>query len=212
MIPLDTQTSSNNMAKLFSPYQQMRQVLNQWVDMPEARWNDIKAIFRVENYGKQDAVIFPGSRDHKLFFVCEGLLRVYTIADDGEEATKGFKTENIFAGPLAAFMLNLPSMYGVEALEKTTLLVARYKDMNDLYEQHPVFDRLGRRFMEEIVIQKELRERIALHQTAKERYQTFMRQFPELAQRVPLYHIASFLGITAESLSRVRNELARSVS
>lgn len=195
------------MTEVSSLYQHMREAVTRWVEMPTPQWNAFASIFRVEAFGKQDQVLLPGSAEHEFFFVSEGLLRVYSITDDGKESNKGFIAEDVFAGPLAAFMLGLPSLNGVETLEPTTLLMARYSDLTALYERHPVFDRLGRKFMEWLVIQKELRERIALHQTAKERYLAFVQQYPHFAQRVPQYHIASYLGMTAESLSRLRREL-----
>lgn len=189
-------------------YKQMKRALKEDVDLSDKQWKEFKSIFRIETFEKQAPIILPGYKKHELFFTCKGLLRVYTVAEDGKEATKGFKAENVFYGPLAAYRLSLPSMYGVEALEPSTLLMARFDDIYKLYEKQPVFDRLGRKLMEEIVIQKELRERIALHESAKDRYRTFQEKFPQFANRVPLYHIASFLGIAAESLSRIRGELA----
>lgn len=195
------------MRETASCYQQMRAAVERWVEMPASQWNEFAALFRVETFGRQDPVLLPGSMDYTFFFVAEGLLRVYTVAGNSKECNKGFIADNIFAGPLAAFMLGLPSLYGIEALEPTTLLTARYSDLIALYDRHPVFDRFGRTFMEWMVIQKELRERITLHQTAKERYLAFMEQYPQFAQRVPQYHIASYLGITPESLSRLRRTL-----
>src|SRR5262249_51493133 len=95
------------------------------------------------------------------------------------------------------------------ALEATTLLIAQYADFTDLFDQHPVFDRLGRILVEQQLIRKELRARSLLEQDATQRYLNFVRQESHLVQRVPQYHIASYLGITAVSLSRIRGSLAK---
>lgn len=77
-------------------------------------------------------------------------------------------------------------------------------DFVALFEQHPIFDRLGRKLAEWLLIRKELRARSLLQQQAKERYLDFEEQYPDLVKRVPQYHIASYLGITEVSLSRLK--------
>ena len=198
------------MAKLeISAYQQqMRTALTAWVEMPDSQWHDFRAIFRLKSVPDRDYVALPGTITHELLFVCAGLLRFYYAADDGSETNKAFIAENDFASPLAASALNLPIYYGIQALEPTTLLVASYKDFAALFEQHPLFDRLGRKMAERLLIRKELRTRSLLQQKAKDRYLNFVSQYPNLIKRVPQYHIASYLGITEVTLSRLKQELS----
>ena len=194
---------------IVTPYhQQLKTALAAWVDLDDDQWHRLVGLFEVRTAREQEHLLLPGDRIYELFFVCEGLLRFYYLADNGTESNKAFIAEDQFAGPLAASALDLPVIYGVQTLEPTTLLAARYADFVTLFEEHPVFDRLGRKLMEWMVVQKELRERVALHQTARERYLAFVQQYPQFAQRVPQYHIASYLGMTAESLSRLRRKLA----
>lgn len=192
-----------------NPHERMRAAAARLVELSESQWHEFSSRFDVRAFARHATVLLPGSVDHQFFFIAEGLLRVYTLGDDGREASKGFIGANAFGGPLAAFMLGMPSLYGVEALEDTTILAARYGDLFALYDRHPVFDRFGRKCMEALVVHKELRERIALHETARERYAAFVKHFPDLADRVPGYHVASYLGMTPESLSRIRTALAR---
>lgn len=185
----------------------MRDAIAPWVDLEEREWEALTAIFNIRTVSAQEYLFLPGSTKHELLFVCEGLLRFFYVADDGTESNKAFIAENAFAGSLAASTLNLPVIYGVQALEPATMLVARYQDFEALFEVHPVFDRLGRKMAELLLARKELRTRSFLQQQAKDRYLDFMAQYPDLLQRVPQYHIASYLGITEVTLSRLRRTL-----
>ncbi|WP_456424587.1 Crp/Fnr family transcriptional regulator [Rhodocaloribacter sp.] len=189
------------------PFSQMRTALAPWVELPDPLWDTFRSIFRVRTVPAHTPLLLPGDRIHELIFVGKGLLRFYYLSDEGTETNKAFITENMFAGPLAASVLDLPVLYGVEALEPTTMLVARYSDFTALYDHDPLFDRLGRKLAEYLLTRKELRARSLLQQQARDRYLDFLEKHPELAQRVPQYHIASYLGITEVSLSRLKRAL-----
>ena len=95
--------------------------------MLNAQWEQLAAIFQLKQVGDRDHVILPGATVHELYFVCRGLLRFYYLADDGTESNKAFVAENTFAGSLAAANLDLPMVYGIQALEPTEYLVAKFK-------------------------------------------------------------------------------------
>ncbi|BAZ13809.1 hypothetical protein NIES4071_56490 [Calothrix sp. NIES-4071] len=193
-----------NTAEKFTPHQQMQTAIAKWVDLAEQEWNLLASIFEVKTAQKQEYILLPGAKVHKLYFVCSGLLRFYYITDDCIESNKAFIVENTFAGSLAAYNLDLPILYGVQALEPTILLAAKFNDFVALFDRHPIFDRLGRKLAEWLLNRKELRSRSLLQQQAKERYLDFLEQYPDLVKRVPQYHIASYLGITEVSLSRLK--------
>ncbi len=182
----------------------LRIALVKWVDLAEQEWNLLASNFRVKLVQKHEYITLPGAKIHELYFVCSGLLRFYYITDKGMESNKAFITENTFAGSLAAYNLDLPILYGVQALEPTITLTANFSDFVALFEQHPIFDRLGRKLAEWLLVRKELRARSLLQQQAQERYLDFVKQYPDLVKRVPQYHIASYLGITEVSLSRLK--------
>lgn len=186
---------------------QMRAALTPWVNLAEPQWRTLASIFHPRAVDYHEYIIHPGSHAHHLFFVCSGLIRFYYVDDDGMESNKAFIIENQFAGSLAAFALDQPVLYGVQALEPTTMLVASYADFVALYDHHPAFDRVGRKLAEWLLLGKEIRTRSLLQHQASERYQEFVRYYPHLMNRVPQYHIASYLGITDVSLSRIKRAL-----
>lgn len=192
-------------------HEHLRNALAEWVTLTDTQWQQVAQIFQRREAALHEHLLLPGAMVHEVLFVCEGLLRFYYLNDKGDEANKAFIAENTFAGPLGASALNLPVLYGVQALEPTTLLVASFADFTALYDVDPIFDRLGRRLAEWLLMRKEVRARSLLQQQAKERYLDFVANHPDLVQRVPQYHIATYLGITEVSLSRLRRLLMQEV-
>jgi CRP-like cAMP-binding protein len=188
---------------------QLRAAIHRWVELNDRQWSALAAIFRQRNVTAGQHLLLPGSHVHELLFVCAGLLRFYYPTEKGGEANKAFIAEDTFAGPLASSLLNLPVIYGVQALEPSVLLAADYADFSALFDRDPVFDRLGRKLAEYLLVGKELRMRNLLLQQARERYLTFIEQHPDLVDRIPQYHIAAYLGITEVSLSRLKGDLRR---
>lgn len=191
-----------------NPFEQLRKSLNKWFALPDRQWAKLASVFSVRTVSKAQHILLPGDSVYELLFVCRGLLRFYYLSDEGAESNKAFVAENTFAGPLAAAALGLPVIYGIEAMEETTLLICDYAAFTALYGEDPVFDHIGRKLAELILMRKELRTRSLLQQTALERYKDFVERHPSLIQRVPQYHIASYLGITEVSLSRLRRNLS----
>ncbi|MDX1660774.1 MAG: Crp/Fnr family transcriptional regulator [Gemmatimonadota bacterium] len=189
-------------------YPRLRRALARWSDLPNPQWEELASIFRERQVPAGAYLLRPGDEDYDLMFVGEGLLRIYYIGEEGREWNKAFPAEGGFAGPLATALLGEPSRYGIQALEPSRLLAARYADYFELLESHPAFDRLGRRIVEWVLGQRELRERSLLQDGAAERYAEFRARHPELIGRVPQYHVASYLGVTEVTLSRLRGALA----
>lgn len=188
---------------------QLRAAVHRWVELDDTHWAELAAIFRQRTVAAGTHLLLPGSHIHELIFVCSGLLRFYYLSAKGGEANKAFVAEGAFAGPLASSALNLPVIYGAQALEPSVLLVAGYAEFTALFDRHPVFDRLGRKLAEYLLIGKELRMRALLLHQARDRYLAFVEQHPDLIERIPQYHIAAYLGITEVSLSRLKGELRR---
>ncbi|WP_054532789.1 Crp/Fnr family transcriptional regulator [Herpetosiphon geysericola] len=188
---------------------QLRAAIQQWVALEKTQWTELAAIFHQRSVAAGTHLLLPGSHSHELVFVCSGLLRFYYLTEQGGEANKAFIAEGAFAGPLASSVLNLPVIYGAQALEPSVLLVASYSAFSALFDRHPVFDRLGRKLAEYLLVGKELRMRTLLLHQAKDRYLAFVNQYPDLIERIPQYHIAGYLGITEVSLSRLKGDLRR---
>ncbi|OUS32273.1 hypothetical protein A9R01_11100 ['Osedax' symbiont bacterium Rs2_46_30_T18] len=168
--------------------------------------NDAKAlleIFRQRAFANKEYILDPDNQKSRIFFICSGLVRYYCMEEDGNEWNKSFISENMITTAFSADFLGQTSPYGMQAIEDTTLLVADHSDFASLYDAHPKIERLGRKLLELALINKMNRERSFLINSAKTRYQEFVLQNPQLALRIPKYHLASYLGITESSLSRL---------
>jgi CRP-like cAMP-binding protein len=190
-------------------YLQMRESLSRQADIRDAEWELLKGIFRVRRLGRSDFALKTGDLPKHIFFVCSGLLRYYYGSRDEKQSNKVFIAENMFTGPITGCPEGSAAGCGIQALEPTVALVADAAAFNALYDMHPIFDRLGRKLGEWWLGHKEARARAFQTQNASERYLGFIRSHPDLAQRIPQYHIASYLGITEISLSRIRKGLSR---
>ena len=180
-----------------------------WADLSDPQAAALAAAFDERTVAAREPVALPGATAHEILFVVEGLLRFYYPADDGRESNKAFVAEGEFAGALAAAGLGVPLLYGIEALEPTRYLAIPYARFAALMDAEPAFERLGRKLAEHILMRKERRARSLLLEGAAERYAAFEAERPDLLQRVPLYHVASYIGVTEVSLSRIRGRLAR---
>lgn len=188
-------------------YERLRSAVSRWTELPEPRWAELASVFKVREVAAGEHLLRPGDEDYELMFVGQGLLRIYYLDPEGRESNKAFPAEGGFAGPLATALLGRPSRYGIQALEDSRLLAARYGDYFELLDSHPVFDRMGRRIVEWVLGQRELREQSLLQRSATERYLELREQHPGLVERVPQYHVASYLGVTEVTLSRIKTGL-----
>lgn len=193
------------------PQEQLRAAVTRWVPLSEAQWQALAAVFVPKTLKAREHLALPEDPTRDVLFVARGLLRFYYASEGGGESNKAFVGEGDFAGPLAAVALGLPLDYGVQALEPTTLLAASHAAFVELVGAEPAFERLSHALTERLLVHKEVRVRSLLQQSATERYLAFLSAYPDLAQRVPQYHIASYLGVTDVHLSRVRREIAGGV-
>jgi len=163
-----------------------------------------KNITRV-SYPKKTILLKEGEFHQNLYFIEKGILRTFLIKDN-EDITSLFFMENDFLVSSFRFV-NQPSFENIEVLEDATLLVLNYDDVLKMYKDHPEVNYLGRVMIELNYYRIYHRLVSMLKFSARERYEVLMKSQPELFQRVPLTHIASYLGIKKESLSRIRKSL-----
>jgi CRP-like cAMP-binding protein len=205
---ISTRASVKNAPNLAALRHQMRIALVPWVQFAEPEWARFASLFHFRTVREREHILLPGASVDDLVFVCDGLLRAYYLSDTGIESNKAFIAEHEFAGPLPATAVDASVLCGIQALEVTTLLVARYADFVALRELHPAFGQFQRKLTEWLLSRKEVRMRSLLQGDASMLYLDFVQRYPDLARRVPQYHIASYLGITEVHLSRLRRTLA----
>lgn len=155
---------------------------------------------------KNTDLVGINERSDHLYFIEKGLIRGYYFYN-GKEITNWFAQEEEFATCFYAFVANKPSFECIETLEDCELISIPLKTLQNLYLNFPETERIGRIITENYYIKLEERVLNIQFKTAKERYQKLIIKKPSLLQRVSLGQIASYLGITQETLSRIRAEL-----
>jgi len=141
-------------------------------------------------------------------FVVHGCLKMYAIDKKGKEHNIQFAAENDWVADMSSFYAEMPSQLYIEAVEPTTLLQVKHADLLHLYTNYHKFDHNFRVIIEQKYIELQNRVLQAISSTAEERYACFLKQYPDLANRLPNTQIASYLGVTPEFLSTIRKSLA----
>ncbi|RPJ23586.1 MAG: Crp/Fnr family transcriptional regulator [Chloroflexi bacterium] len=177
------------------------------VSIPESEWEYLVPHLLECRFEKNDYLISAGDVAKNFYFIIEGLVRFFYSTEAGKEFNKHFAIENGFAGSFHSLVLGAPCGFFVQALEETNTLVLPNQLLHELYERHSCWERLGRRNAENLVLHKEAREKEFLLDTLETRYRRFLREYPGLMDRIPQYHIASFLGVTNVALSRIRRKI-----
>lgn len=139
-------------------------------------------------------------------YVVEGCFKMYGVDHSGSEHNLVFAAEDDWIADIDSLHKEKPSKLYIEAIEPSTILQISKGDLWYLYTNFPKFDRNFRVIIEDKYIELQNRLLQTFSQTAQERYESFLEQYPNLANRLPNTQIASYLGITPEFLSKIRNE------
>ncbi len=183
----------------------LRQAIAQLVSPDEQQWRQFAGLFQPRALDAGDYFIRAGEMSERLAFVNSGLLRFFYTTPDGREFNKSFSRENEFAGAYSAYLAREPARFAIQALEPCRLLAAKIDDIVALFERDLCWQKLGRLLVERLYVKKEQREAELLLDDAASRYRRFQQAYPGLEQRLPQYHVASYLGITPVALSRIRH-------
>lgn len=166
----------------------------------------IESMAETRSISKGETIVNKGQRCNELFFVEKGLLRGFYFLEE-KEVTNWFAREGEFATCFYSFISKELSFETIQALEDTTLIAISYSNLQTLYMSFPETERIGRIFTESYYIKLEERLLSIQFKTAKERYARLLEADAALLQRASLGQIASYLGITQETLSRIRADI-----
>jgi len=178
-------------------------------EVPAERLSLCSVQYETKKVSKGELLLQYGEVCRNTFFVEKGLLRMFSIDKNGKEHIIQFAPENWLIGDRSSLYFSEKSNYYIEAVEDSEVSVLQRDFFNNLLEEFPNSIEKNDLVLQKHV--KSLQDRInsLLGETAEERYLKFIKMYPDLLLRVPQWMVASYLGITPESLSRVRKELAR---
>jgi len=168
----------------------------------------ISSKFIFNEYQPKEFILQEGQISTHIHFILQGLVRVFYLKD-GKEVTNYLSCDDGFVSSYSSFINQTRSFEFIQCIEHTETFSIQYGDMQELYERVPQWQKIGRVLSESTVVC--LAERLMkIHSIpAKQKYLDFLETSPKkIVQRTPLVHIASFLGITPESLSRIRKDIS----
>lgn len=164
----------------------------------------ILSLFTPRKFRKHQYVLQEGDVCRHETFIVSGLTRTYEVNDKGQEMVMQFGPTDWWVGDLYSFLTDTPSKVNIDCLEDSETLQITKANQEILFQKVPKMERHFRIMMKKAYISAINRISSAMSKSAAERYQEFLERYPLIEQRVPNHQIASFLGITPQSLSRIR--------
>jgi CRP-like cAMP-binding protein len=167
-----------------------------------------RSFFSPKKLRKKQYMLQEGDVCKNVAFVEKGMLRSYTISDKGGEHIIQFAFEGWWIGDHYSFLTGEPSVYSIDALEDSELLLLSGQAEEEMMRKIPKLERYFRLLLQNSLISLQSRLAGSLSKSAEERYSELVGSCPTIPQRVPQHMMASFLGITPETLSRIRKQIA----
>lgn len=187
--------------------QQLRQLIHTITPVPDDDWQSFSAIWQPFTAKRKEIITALGEREKYLYFVTEGVQRVYYYDEQDREATLVFTYPPSFGGVLDAMLLGYPSRYIYEALTPSVFLRASYAAVDDLLNRYPAIATMIRMGITHATAG--LLERMVEIQcySSEEKFRSLLRRSPRLLQLVPHKYLANYLGIDATNFSKLINKI-----
>ena len=171
--------------------------------------NYLKSGLRVVELQPKHFFIHANVIQQEIGFVFQGLIRAFYIDNQGNEITVNFVQENRYATHYTAFITRTSGKYYFQCIEPIILVNLSYDHIQTGYDKFPDIERYGRLIAEEVLKFQQKRIESFLLDTAEQRYLDFIKENPDLFNRVSLSHLSSFLGMERQTLTRIRQKLAK---
>jgi len=184
----------------------IRKNIERHIPMSDAEFGYFMSYMTPRKFRKRQYLVQQGDYTRHSFYVVKGCIRAFQLDDSGKEHIIQFGLEDWWIGDIAALTTGTPARLNIECLEDCEVLLIDHEDQEKLFVELPKFERFFRIIMRNSLVATQNRLLSVMSQPAYDRYLEFMERYPQIVQRVANHHIASYLGIAPESLSRLRKE------
>ncbi|MNB78875.1 Cyclic nucleotide-binding domain protein [compost metagenome] len=185
----------------------LRMNLKETSSLSEKDTDLLGSIFKPKSIKKDMFFLQKGEQSIDIGFICKGVFRSYYLDNRGNDITKYFHAEGAILFSYAAYLSQKESMYYIQALEDSELLVAKISDFESIVEGNAQLLYLYKKMIDRVLVAKEEHASSFKLLNSAGRYEHFLAEYPGLEGRIKQYHLASYLGITPVSLSRIRKKL-----
>ncbi len=183
------------------------------VELNSADIENISNSFTIKTFAKKGHLLKESQICEESYFVIKGCLRLYSICQDDKEQIIQFSIENWWMSDFRSFENGAKSIYNIQALEDSVVAVLHRGDQSELFEKVPQLEKYFRIIFQNAYSASLWRINHIFCKTGEERYDQFIKLFPEFVQRIPQYMLASFLGLTEQLFeNHMRNRAARSAN
>ena len=169
----------------------------------------IESVCKVKKLRKKQFLFQEGDIWHYNAFICRGLVKTFSIAENGTEHIINFAPENYWTGDRESLTNGTPSRLNIDAIEPTELLLIDKTDFEKLCSQIPQLNQMVNQIIQKSFIVSQNRILANISFTAEEKYQNFLEKYPHIVNRIPQHMIASYIGITPETLTRLRRNMVK---
>lgn len=188
--------------------EQIKAYIDQIATISAEDWDFFKSKLQRRTLAKKTIFLKVNQIENHISFIEFGVVRLFIPKENPEkEITFGFSFKNQFISAYDSFLTQRPSLYQLQTLTETSLLSISYKDLQDVYKTTQIGNLIGRLTAERLFLIKSKREQNLLNLSAEERYMKLFKERPELIKVIPLKYISSYIGVTAQALSRIRKRL-----
>lgn len=185
----------------------VRHYLDQYVKLTDDEWEIFSSFLIREKYLKKSLLLLKGEIENHVSFIVNGIVRYYIDKNDSQY-TFGFSFEQEFSSAYDSFLTQKPSRYHVETLTDVELYRITYDDLQRAYSLTENGNELGRVMAENLYMRKFSRELSCHNESAEERYLWLITKQPYFLKQIPLQYIASYIGVTPQTLSKIRRRIS----
>ena len=191
---------------------QIKLYLDKIASISSLDWNFFISKLHRRIITKKSVFIKVNQIENHISFIESGIVRLFIPRDNPEkEITFGFSFKNQFVSAYDSFLTQSPSNYQLQTLTETAMLSISYEDLQSVYKSTQIGNLIGRLTAEDLFLIKSKREQNLLNLNAEQRYLKLFKERPELLKSVPLKYISSYIGVTAQALSRIRKRLVHKI-
>jgi len=190
-------------------YEIFQKYLEEKTELTPAESERIQSFAIIKKLRKRQYLLQEGDVWKYDAFITKGCVRTYTVDEKGSEHVNSFSIENWWTGDRESLMMQQPSRFNIDAIEDTELVLFTHENFELLCKEIPAFNNMVNAILQRSFIAAQNRIQASLTLTAEEKYLNFISKYPGFASRIPQTMIASYLGMTPETLSRIRKQTAK---